>query len=266
MNGRYRQLYDKQYRFERDRFINPGEDFTPEPPKARAPARPAAHPRGRSNTGERREARSQARGGRREARGERGPGERRGGWRRRASRRSCTETGAPPGRESPLGDHAGRHRVPSCWGPRCSACCRHIVSTVPGPPCRQRGWRVGGAGGLAPAAEPRDRADAVLGWRACAVSRWRRRPCPSRARTSRRRRWAPSHHAAPFGPLGDKPARDPWAARAHRRDAILSAASGCPRRNPASMVYTEVDGEELAMDVYTPPDLRPRRPLRRASS
>ncbi len=29
--GRYRQLYDKQYRFERDRFINPGEDFTPEP-------------------------------------------------------------------------------------------------------------------------------------------------------------------------------------------------------------------------------------------
>jgi subfamily B ATP-binding cassette protein MsbA len=30
-NGHYRQLYDKQYRFERDRFINPGEDFTPEP-------------------------------------------------------------------------------------------------------------------------------------------------------------------------------------------------------------------------------------------
>jgi len=29
--GRYRQLYDKQYRFEKDRFINPGEDFTPEP-------------------------------------------------------------------------------------------------------------------------------------------------------------------------------------------------------------------------------------------
>jgi hypothetical protein len=27
-DGRYRQLYDKQYRFERDRFINPGEDFT----------------------------------------------------------------------------------------------------------------------------------------------------------------------------------------------------------------------------------------------
>jgi ABC-type multidrug transport system fused ATPase/permease subunit len=30
--GRYRTLYDKQYRFEADRFINPGEDFTPEPP------------------------------------------------------------------------------------------------------------------------------------------------------------------------------------------------------------------------------------------
>jgi ABC-type multidrug transport system fused ATPase/permease subunit len=32
-NGRYRQLYDKQYKFETDRFINPGEDFTPEPEK-----------------------------------------------------------------------------------------------------------------------------------------------------------------------------------------------------------------------------------------
>lgn len=31
LDGRYRQLYDKQYRFEMDRFINPGEDFTPEP-------------------------------------------------------------------------------------------------------------------------------------------------------------------------------------------------------------------------------------------
>ena len=31
MNGRYRQLYDKQYRFEMNKFINPGEDFTPEP-------------------------------------------------------------------------------------------------------------------------------------------------------------------------------------------------------------------------------------------
>ena len=35
--GRYRQLYDKQYRFERDRFINPGEDFTPEPAVAAVP-------------------------------------------------------------------------------------------------------------------------------------------------------------------------------------------------------------------------------------
>jgi subfamily B ATP-binding cassette protein MsbA len=36
-DGRYRQLYDKQYRFELNRFINPGEDFTPEPSKP-APA------------------------------------------------------------------------------------------------------------------------------------------------------------------------------------------------------------------------------------
>ncbi|HYN09311.1 MAG TPA: ABC transporter ATP-binding protein [Vicinamibacterales bacterium] len=36
--GRYRQLYDKQYDFERDRFINPGEDFTPEPPATPVPA------------------------------------------------------------------------------------------------------------------------------------------------------------------------------------------------------------------------------------
>ncbi len=40
LNGRYRQLYDKQYRFESDRFINPGEDFTPDLPKAE-PSRPA---------------------------------------------------------------------------------------------------------------------------------------------------------------------------------------------------------------------------------
>jgi subfamily B ATP-binding cassette protein MsbA len=33
LGGRYRQLYDKQYNFEFDRFINPGEDFTPDPPK-----------------------------------------------------------------------------------------------------------------------------------------------------------------------------------------------------------------------------------------
>jgi len=35
--GRYRQLHDKQYRFEADRFVNPGEDFTPEPEAAAAP-------------------------------------------------------------------------------------------------------------------------------------------------------------------------------------------------------------------------------------
>ena len=38
LNGRYRQLYDKQYTFEADRFINPGEDFTPEPEKPAVPA------------------------------------------------------------------------------------------------------------------------------------------------------------------------------------------------------------------------------------
>ena len=35
--GRYRQLHDTQYRLERNRFINPGEDFTPDLP-ASAPA------------------------------------------------------------------------------------------------------------------------------------------------------------------------------------------------------------------------------------
>jgi subfamily B ATP-binding cassette protein MsbA len=42
--GRYRELHDRQYAWESDRYVNPGEDFTPEPereaPKARtAPAR-----------------------------------------------------------------------------------------------------------------------------------------------------------------------------------------------------------------------------------
>jgi len=40
--GRYKQLHDRQYRLESDRFVNPGEDFTPEPeepaPAARTPA------------------------------------------------------------------------------------------------------------------------------------------------------------------------------------------------------------------------------------
>ncbi|MGH7741830.1 MAG: ABC transporter ATP-binding protein, partial [Candidatus Eiseniibacteriota bacterium] len=33
LNGRYKQLYDRQYQIELNRFINPGEDFTPEPAK-----------------------------------------------------------------------------------------------------------------------------------------------------------------------------------------------------------------------------------------
>jgi subfamily B ATP-binding cassette protein MsbA len=39
VGGRYKQLYDKQYNLERDQFINPGEDFTPEPQKPRAGVR-----------------------------------------------------------------------------------------------------------------------------------------------------------------------------------------------------------------------------------
>ena len=38
LGGRYRTLYDKQYKFEADRFINDGEDFTPEPAAAKLPA------------------------------------------------------------------------------------------------------------------------------------------------------------------------------------------------------------------------------------
>ena len=41
LDGRYRQLYEKQYKLEKDRFINPGEDFTPE-----LPTFPAAPSRG----------------------------------------------------------------------------------------------------------------------------------------------------------------------------------------------------------------------------
>ncbi|HEX2079144.1 MAG TPA: ABC transporter ATP-binding protein [Longimicrobium sp.] len=37
LGGRYRELHDRQYALESDRFINPGEDFTPEPDFA-APA------------------------------------------------------------------------------------------------------------------------------------------------------------------------------------------------------------------------------------
>lgn len=39
--GRYRQLYEKQYKVEMNRFINPGEDFTPEPTKV-AVSKPAS--------------------------------------------------------------------------------------------------------------------------------------------------------------------------------------------------------------------------------
>jgi subfamily B ATP-binding cassette protein MsbA len=42
-DGRYRQLYDRQYKWERDQFINPGEDFTP------APVGPGASPTRLSN-------------------------------------------------------------------------------------------------------------------------------------------------------------------------------------------------------------------------
>jgi len=42
-HGRYRQLYDKQYHFEQDLFVNPGEDFTPEP-EAPVAAPPLAPP------------------------------------------------------------------------------------------------------------------------------------------------------------------------------------------------------------------------------
>ncbi len=35
--GRYRELHDRQYAWESDRFINPGEDFTPEPETVQIP-------------------------------------------------------------------------------------------------------------------------------------------------------------------------------------------------------------------------------------
>ena len=38
LDGRYKQLYDKQYGLERNRFINPGEDFTPEPAVLKVPS------------------------------------------------------------------------------------------------------------------------------------------------------------------------------------------------------------------------------------
>ena len=42
LNGRYKQLYDKQYKFETDQFVNPGEDFTPELPSVAPDRKPAA--------------------------------------------------------------------------------------------------------------------------------------------------------------------------------------------------------------------------------
>jgi subfamily B ATP-binding cassette protein MsbA len=44
LGGRYRELYDRQYGFEHDRFINPGEDFTPEPENGRDEALKIAAP------------------------------------------------------------------------------------------------------------------------------------------------------------------------------------------------------------------------------
>jgi ABC-type multidrug transport system fused ATPase/permease subunit len=44
MGGRYRQLYESQYGMEHDRFINPGEDLTPEEPSAREEIPPLATP------------------------------------------------------------------------------------------------------------------------------------------------------------------------------------------------------------------------------
>ena len=40
LGGRYRTLYDKQYKLEADRFINPGEDFTPAAVGTKVPASP----------------------------------------------------------------------------------------------------------------------------------------------------------------------------------------------------------------------------------
>ncbi len=44
LGGRYRELHDRQYGIETDLFINPGEDFTPEPESARTAALEAARP------------------------------------------------------------------------------------------------------------------------------------------------------------------------------------------------------------------------------
>lgn len=45
LGGRYKALYDTQYRIETDRYINPGEDFTPEPERPKLPAGAPSSPR-----------------------------------------------------------------------------------------------------------------------------------------------------------------------------------------------------------------------------
>jgi subfamily B ATP-binding cassette protein MsbA len=42
LGGRYKALYDTQYRIEADRYINPGEDFTPEPERPEVSSTPTA--------------------------------------------------------------------------------------------------------------------------------------------------------------------------------------------------------------------------------
>ncbi|MEM1203241.1 MAG: ABC transporter ATP-binding protein [Acidobacteriota bacterium] len=42
LDGRYRELHDRQYAWEKNRFINPGEDFTPEPANEAKPPGPSA--------------------------------------------------------------------------------------------------------------------------------------------------------------------------------------------------------------------------------
>jgi len=43
-NGRYRELHDRQYRFESDRYVNPGEELAEEAPRAEAPSLPVPPP------------------------------------------------------------------------------------------------------------------------------------------------------------------------------------------------------------------------------
>lgn len=45
LNGRYRQLHDRQYHFEQERYVNPGEELAPEAKVPAAAGGPAARPR-----------------------------------------------------------------------------------------------------------------------------------------------------------------------------------------------------------------------------